>query len=1064
MSESPERPSSLETERALRAEAEKLIAVARVFAAERDLTILVQKVTDTGTDLTGAKFGAFFYNVVNEQGESLLLYTLSGAPREAFEKFGAPRNTELFGPTFRGEGTIRVDDVHADPRYGKSPPHRGMPAGHLPVRSYLSVPVRSHDGEVIGGLFFGHPEPGIFTERSAHLAEGIAAQAGIAIDNAQLYERLRQELDQRKQHENDALFLTELEGRLGPLLDPDRIIRVASRLVGEYLGAHRCYFCEWSPTTDTVEVRDDWRSAGALALAGIYDMNDFGPPEWIEEMRAGHVTIANVETQSLAQNYLTSYRAIEVVAYATSRLIQSRSSQITLAVTMNRPRIWRAGEMTLLENVASRVWGRVERARAEMAGQENAERLRLALEAGRIGDWRWDATTDKIALSERAAAILGVAPATEITATMMRDLVVEKEQFEAHWAADPTAGAAENYEIEFQILRPDGESRWVALRGRSTRAADGTATGTRGVLHDITERKTAEVKLQRRNELLSLLSESAHDLLAATDPDLMVEQLFDKVSRRLDLDVFFNFMVDRPGETLRLDVCGGINEETREAFANLNYGDAVCGLVAKEGRKIIVSDVQNCGFPPANGVRSMGVRVYACHPLLAGDRLIGTLSFGSRVRDHFESDELEFMQTITSYVAMAKERLRIERERQEALQREQAASAAKDRFLAMLSHELRTPLTPVLMAVAAMEENPGLSPQMRSDLSMIRRNIELETKLIDDLLDLSRITSGKLQLRPQAVELNDAVRSVAAICGPQFLEKGVHLWVDYDPKVGQVTADPARLQQVLWNVVKNAVKFTPEGGRVHVGTSMAADGSFCVEVRDTGIGIPEAILPRIFDAFEQGDARITRQFGGLGLGLAISKVLVDLHHGSLVVASAGQGRGTTFTIGLPPRRSRVHENTAPEGKPAPRPVAQQLRLLVAEDHVDTARTLTRILTARGYKVKAAGSVAEALALAAQEPFDVLLSDIGLPDASGYDLMQQIRAHSVTKGVAMSGYGMEEDLLKSREAGFSAHLIKPVDINQLEQAIQRAASGEAGWEATAPSPTDEMTSDYLTSRP
>lgn len=204
------RSEGLERERALRAEAETLHALARGLSSELELQPLVQKVTDAGTQLTGAKFGAFFYNTLGESGESYLLYTLSGAPREAFEKFGAPRATSLFGPTFRGEGTMRIEDVFKDPRYGKNAPHYGMPKGHLPVRSYLAVPVVARSGEVIGGLFFGHPEPGVFTERAERLAEGLAAQAAVAVDNARLFEKAKREIDDRTRAE---AALRESEGR-----------------------------------------------------------------------------------------------------------------------------------------------------------------------------------------------------------------------------------------------------------------------------------------------------------------------------------------------------------------------------------------------------------------------------------------------------------------------------------------------------------------------------------------------------------------------------------------------------------------------------------------------------------------------------------------------------------------------------------------------------------------------------------------------------------------------------------------------------------------------------------
>ncbi len=364
----------------------------------------------------------------------------------------------------------------------------------------------------------------------------------------------------------------------------------------------------------------------------------------------------------------------------------------------------------------------------------------------------------------------------------------------------------------------------------------------------------------------------------------------------------------------------------------------------------------------------------------------------------------------------------------------ETANQSKDRFLAVLSHELRTPLTPVLMAVSALEHDPDLRSDVREDLVMIRRNIQLETKLIDDLLDLSRTTSGKVLLKTEAVDLNEAVRHVCGICQPQIVEHNVRLETDLDYGVCRIAADPARLQQVLWNVLKNAVKFTSQQGVVHVSTARLNPDRCEVRVRDTGIGIPPDVLPRIFDAFEQGDAHITRQFGGLDLGLAISRALVELHGGTIRAESEGQGQGATFIIELP--GAPVRSESVPTVSPGGATGTAQIRLLLVEDHTDTARTLARLLRGAGFEVVAAADVATAIAAAEREKFDVLVSDLGLPDGDGYQIMRAVRARRIIPGIAMSGYGMEEDMLKSREAGFTEHLVKPIDLPQLIASIRR----------------------------
>ena len=379
---------------------------------------------------------------------------------------------------------------------------------------------------------------------------------------------------------------------------------------------------------------------------------------------------------------------------------------------------------------------------------------------------------------------------------------------------------------------------------------------------------------------------------------------------------------------------------------------------------------------------------------------------------------------------------RLLQELEEARDAAEAANRAKDHFLAALSHELRTPLTPVLMAAAARQLDPDVPEQIRNDLVMIQRNVELETKLIDDLLDLSRITSGKLHLRLETVLLNDAVRDVCEICRTQILEKGIRLHCDLDEQIGGVTADTSRLHQVLWNVLKNAAKFTPERGEIWISTRASGDGMAQVVVRDDGAGIPREILPKIFEAFEQGRPEITRKFGGLGLGLAISKALMEMHCGAIRVESEGIGKGSSFFIELPRAAPEKIESSG-EFDDEEMPTGA-LRLLVVEDHVDTAMMLSQLLKMSGYSVKIAGSVATALAAAEREKFDMLISDLGLPDATGYDLIKKIRETQNLMGIAMSGYGMDEDIQRSREAGFCEHLVKPVDITVLEKAIHRLA--------------------------
>jgi signal transduction histidine kinase/ActR/RegA family two-component response regulator len=401
----------------------------------------------------------------------------------------------------------------------------------------------------------------------------------------------------------------------------------------------------------------------------------------------------------------------------------------------------------------------------------------------------------------------------------------------------------------------------------------------------------------------------------------------------------------------------------------------------------------------------------------------------------------------------------------------EAANRAKDQFLAMLSHELRTPMAPVLMTVSHLENDPLLSEELRSALRMIRRNVELEARLIDDLLDLTRVSRGKVDLSPRDTDIHSLLCHARDVCRADAEAKHVSFEMRMVAPRCYVYGDPIRLEQVLWNLVRNAVKFTPEGGTITLRTANDATGRLIVQVIDSGVGIAPEMLSRIFDAFEQGGPTVTRRFGGLGLGLAISKALIDLHHGSIAAHSEGLGHGATFTVTLntidtpaigepktgeapPTARAAAEAGGIEEGSAA----APPLRILLVEDHPDTRKATARLLRLFGHDVATADSVASGLQAmekwpehgeenrgggdgGGSSPFDLIISDLGLPDGSGLDLVRQLKRRYGSggpKAIALTGFGMDADLRTSRDCGFEAHLVKPVPIEQLEAAVRQVA--------------------------
>ena len=369
----------------------------------------------------------------------------------------------------------------------------------------------------------------------------------------------------------------------------------------------------------------------------------------------------------------------------------------------------------------------------------------------------------------------------------------------------------------------------------------------------------------------------------------------------------------------------------------------------------------------------------------------------------------------------------------------EAASRAKDAFLAALSHELRTPLTPALLLAGTMADAPDVPEALRNDFALIRQNIEVEARLIDDLLDLTRIAHGKLTLKMENADVHTLLRQSVDLFKSDLQARRITVSTEFTASRSHVRCDPVRLQQVFWNVVKNAVKFTPVGGSIEIQSTSSPEGNVLVRIADTGLGIAAEDLPNIFQAFAQGSGADSPLFGGLGLGLSISRVIVEQHGGRIWAESAGRGKGAAFLIDLP--LSSTDENSVP-GAPEAAGIplcTLALRVLLVEDHESSRVTLIRLLERRGYFVSASGSIAEARKLLAEQEFDLVISDLGLPDGSGHDLIVEIRQQKTVPAIALSGFGMEEDVIRSLDSGFNEHLIKPVDMPALDRAIARALS-------------------------
>ncbi len=749
----------------LREQSETLETVNRVgqmLTAELEQQKLVQAVTDAATQITGAQFGAFFYNLIDERGESYMLYALSGVPRAAFAHFPMPRNTDIFNPTFQGAGTLLLADVKQDPRYGRNSPYYGMPEGHLPVTSYLAVPVTSRSGEVIGGLFFGHAEAGVFTERAARIVEGLAAQAAIAMDNARLFDAVRRE--------RTALYertrLAELNADVGQaLIGDDSLANMLRRCAGamvEHLDAAFARIWTLNEAADVLELQ---------ASAGMYTHLD-GP-----------------------------HGRVPVGQFKIGRIAAERQPHLTNEV---------------------------------------------------VGDPQ---------VSDQA------------------------------WAV-------------------------------------------------------------------------------------------------------------------------------RE-----------------------------------------GMTAFAGYPLIVEEQLLGVVALFAR--KPLTDATLQALAAVANAIALGIERKRGETERAQLLSSEQharkeaeAANRMKDEFLSTLSHELRTPLTAILGWTHMLSAGQIDEANRQRALETIERNARAQQQLIEDILDVSRVISGKMRLEVRPLDLATVIEAAVEAVLPAAAAKEIRLQRVLDSGASMVSGDPARLQQVIWNLLTNAIKFTPKGGRVQVRLERV-NSHVEIVVSDSGQGIAADILPFIFERFRQADSTSTRAHGGLGLGLAIVRHLVEMHGGTVEAESAGAEQGATFTVKLPLIAMRARELAPEQAQARVHPTARErvpfhcrpeldgVHILVVDDEADTRHLVTTILEKCAARVTATSSAAEAFALLKELRPDVLISDLGMPEEDGYSLIAQVRALPAQAGgrtpaVALTAYARVEDRLRVLRAGFQTHLPKPVEPAELVAVVANLA--------------------------
>ena len=702
---------------------------------------------------------------------------------------------------------------------------------------------------------------------------------GVSLFFSDITARKRTEASLRRSEEAQRLLVSVHDAVRG-LRDPEQVMWACVSRVGEHFEVSRCTYGEVDSAQTSFTVRRDY-TRGVASIAGTHQLENFGPP-LIEELKSGRtltVDDAYGDPRATGASSRAAFEAIDVRASVSVPLLASGRLVAFLAIHHRTVRVWSPDEVTLLEQVAERMWFAVENARAEAKLREHRDVLALAMGSGRMGAWSRNESTNAVWWSRELEELFGLEPGGfEGTEDGFIAFIHPDDRPAVAVAAANAVREQRDYVIEFRFRHASGEWRWMDGRGRAVYASDGRPLMLYGLGIDITERKQAE-------QALALARDAA-----------------------------------------------------------------------------------------------------------------------------------------------------------------ETANRVKDQFLATLSHELRTPLNAILGYVHMLRSNALPLDKRERALEIVERNALMQNQLVEDLLDISRITTGKVRLDteplPLARPLEEAIESVR----PAVEAKRIALELDIDRSANLVKADASRLQQVFWNLLSNAVKFTGAGGSVRV-TLGREQGSLRVVITDSGIGMTPEFLPYVFEPFRQEDDRSAREHGGLGLGLGICKQLVELHGGTITAASDGPGLGAVFTVRLPAYSGTARQGdrrgarrATPPDQATPRAMPLRGRdVIVVDEHGDARDLFRQILENADATVRTVASAGEALAEIDRRPPDVIVIDLGLTGTDGYDLVRQIRARSQAHGrqvpaLAVTGYTRLDDRVRSLAAGFDGHIAKPVDPDRFVAAL------------------------------
>jgi signal transduction histidine kinase/CheY-like chemotaxis protein len=539
--------------------------------------------------------------------------------------------------------------------------------------------------------------------------------------------------------------------------------------------------------------------------------------------------------------------------------------------------------------------------------------------------------------------------------------------------------------------------------------------------------EAAKEALARRAARDELLSRAAAGLLQSGDPEIIVHELSQEVMAFLECQVFFNLLLDERSGRFYVNACGGISEE--EASKMLDLDCAACGCMAGNIKRRIAEDIGASNDRRTERLRPLGIRCYCCHPLIEQGRVIGVLMFGDRMRSRFDPSAIETMEAVSRLMSLALGRMRMESALRDADRR-------KDEFLATLAHELRNPLAPIRTGLHVLRKTGGQEPSAEKIRGMMERQVDHLVCLVDDLLEVSRIRCGRIELKKERLDLGNIIQNAAEASRQHIDANNLELLIDLADAPLQLDADPVRLTQVFVNLLNNAAKYTNEGGRVEIRAERQCDAAI-VTVADTGVGIPADMLPRVFDLFAQVDRTLGRAQGGLGIGLALVRKLVELHAGKVEAFSDGEGKGSRFVLRLPLAAAADNEASPRARAEAPALVSAR-RVLVVDDTRDVADSFAILLETLGAEVRIAYDGAQGLDELARFNPSVVFLDIGMPGMDGFETARRMRASTQGRDVtliALTGWGAEETRKMVEAEGFDRHLVKPAQLDEVQRALE-----------------------------